>query len=1288
VTLLLTPLTAAPAADIAWSGGVVTGDAVVSNRGTLVEACNFGNVDVSAPTVNGVPFTAVDFTSGQSPASLSGLTYNTGESGKLPGSGVNELSDAIAYRSGVDPQVATLTGLSIGTDYELQFFYYHNSVNRSVTIRDGNGNEITLREEGEPMFATGSFTADATTQDLTFDANTGSQFLNAYQLREATPVPPLVLGEVIISEFSASNDSGHADGDGSFPDWIEIWNSTEAVVLLDGWFLTDDAAIPGRWPFPYVTLEPNEFLVVHASGQAVDDYVDAGGALHANFRLDAAGGYLALMKPDGAGGIEVASEFWTYPPQETDISYGFYGTAAPLAAGFLESLTPGAPNSAQGFGGFVADTKFTPNRGFYSAPIDVVITTATEGAVIRYTTDGSEPGIDHGLDYPGGAGIPVTGTTIIRAAAFRDGFQPTDIDTHTYLFVDDVVNQPANPRGFPVTWTGSDYAMEDNATHLALIAGDGGLSAAEAKAVVADALLELPALSLSMHVDDWFSPSLGIYHNSTAGGMAWERACSAELIHPPGLAGEGDFQVDCGVRIQGFTSRNPSANPKHSLRLAFRGRYGETKLRHPFFGDEGPSEFDTIVLRSNAQDAWVYSSGSNRVGQFIRDEWARKTHRAMGHASPTSNWVHLFINGLYWGVYNPTERPDAAHSAAYFGGDKDNYDALKNHEEVLDGTGDAYRVLLAMIQNDPNNFSAGYRDLSDPADYAAVIPFFDLEMMIDYMIHNMYAAATDWPGNNYIGYDRTGAHGGWKFYDWDNEHGMKHPVNTNRTTPHSRDRDSPTKFHHALRSNAEYRVLFGDRLHKAMFNGGALHVDPADPAWDPAHPGRNIPAARWMELTGRIETALIAESARWGDYRKSTPYTMFNEFQSIRNDLLQNWFPTRSSIVLSQFRAQGLYPQTDAPEFSRFGGVVPAGFRLRMTAPGGGTIYFTRDGSDPRIPATAGSSGDGLSANAEPYTSPVTLDSTGTVKARVLDGGEWSALTETSFIVGTPADAGNLVVSEIMYHPVGGTPHEYIEVMNISTTETVELTGVRFTAGISFEFPVGMRLVSGERLLVVDNLSAFEAAYGAGHPVAGPYTGQLDNGGEQLVLTAQDGAVIRDFRYGDDSPWPESADGAGDSLVLVAPAWNPDHSDPFSWRASVGPGGTPGTADDTQFEGSPNEDFDADGLVALIEYALGSSDTLREADDFPSIATGQFPDGAGGMQEYPTFTYRRNLAADDLVYQVEISADNETWSSAVEDVVFVSSRNVGGGVALVTYRSTSPIGARPHEFMRLRVTTR
>lgn len=1444
----------ARAASISWTSGVVPGDEIIRNGGELIEAGNFGNSSVSSPVINGVQFQGIDFSSGQSPQHLTGLSYNTGENGKRPGVGFNELFDTIAYRSGSNLQIATLTGLEPGTEYEVQFFYYHDTVNRSVTIRGADGGDVILSENGMPLHATGLFTADAGSQSLIFDANVGSQFLNAYQLREHRPKPPLVLGEVVISEFVASNKGGLKDGNGKSSDWIEIWNSTSGSVDLAGWFLTTSPAHDSRWSFPSITLSPDQRFLVFASGREEEHYVGPSGYLHTNFKLAKNGGYLALLKTDLEGKVNSASEYVDFPSQKSNVSYGMYGSEVPLKVGYLERTTPGLPNSDQGFNGFAGDTSFSQDRGFYDEPFWVTIRSEVEGATIRYTLDGSEPTPANGLDYPGGLGIEITKTTTLRAAAFKEGFQPSNVDTQTYLFPEDIVEQPSDPAGFPSDWTGADYGMDNDPVHLGLIAGDPGLDTEGSKSVIQEALQELPTLSLVMDVEDWFGDS-GIYSNSTARGAEWERKCSAELIFPNNLEGD-PFQIDCGVRVQGNTSRNAAANPKHSLRISFRSEYGESKLRYPFFGEDSPSVFDTIVLRSNSQDGWVYHTARNRLGQFVRDAWARETHRRMGHASPDSNWVHLFINGLYWGVYNPTERPDASYGESHYGGDKEDWDAIKNHEEVLDGNRSAYGNLLSLIQNDPDNWNAGYRDLSGPEDYGAIRSIVDVEMLIDYMIHNMYAAADDWPGNFYMGFDRSRRNGGWKFYDWDNEHGMKNPVDLDRTRPHSRDDDSPTKFHHALKSNPEYRQLFGDRLHKAFFNGGVLYVDPEQPNWDPLNPGRNVPAALWMSLTGEIEQALIAESARWGDYRKSTPYTVFNEFETLRNDLLENWFPARSLVVFDQFRAQGFYPNIEAPVFNQFGGSVANGFSLEMTGPEQGAIYFTTDGSDPRIPvyeevqnvvlaedsevsilvpqsdlglgwthisyddegwkkgtggvgyeifpgdyhpfigvsvpemyganeslyirysfeiesedalaevaslilemsyddgfvaylngvkvasanapdspewqsgATQGHADDlavtrlpfdisqytnhlqvgknilavhglnlgargsdflisprivsvntdaaGVSPFALRYRNEINLAESGVVRARVLQEGEWSALTEAGFIVGVPATAGNLVVSEIMYHGEEGDQYDYIELMNISGTDSIQLGGAGFTEGIKFEFPLKMVLNPGERLLLVENETAFEARYGALHRIAGQFTGNLDNGGERLAISGIGGALIQDFSYDDKAPWPETVDGRGYSLVLINPQSNPSHGDPESWRASVAIGGSPGQSDSSQFTGEADKDEDGDSIPALLEYALGSSDLEADHNMLPKLA---FLETGMGSE----FAFTRNPGADDLVYHVETSRDLISWAEIAKEGLLINRGYEADGKYWVRY--VLP-GGVDQFFLRLRVSLR
>ena len=205
----------------------------------------------------------------------------------------------------------------------------------------------------------------------------------------------------VISEFLASNASGQVDGNGNATDWIEIWNESDSPINLDGWSLSDDPANLGRWPFPPHTLQPGERYVVHASGQATINYVDAKGAAHTNFKVSSgSGGFLALVDSSS----QIVHAFRDYPGQRTDVSFGLNRTGEPA---FFPSPTPGAANGEDGVAGLVADTKFSIDRGLFTEPISVMISTGTEGATIRYTTDGSIPTSENGQDYPGGDGIRI-----------------------------------------------------------------------------------------------------------------------------------------------------------------------------------------------------------------------------------------------------------------------------------------------------------------------------------------------------------------------------------------------------------------------------------------------------------------------------------------------------------------------------------------------------------------------------------------------------------------------------------------------------------------------------------------------------------------------------------------------------------------------------------------------------------------------------------------------------------------------------------------------------------------
>jgi len=113
-----------------------------------------------------------------------------------------------------------------------------------------------------------------------------------------------------------------------------------------------------------------------------------------------------------------------------------------------------------------------------------------------------------------------------------------------------------------------------------------------------------------------------------------------------------------------------------------------------------------------------------------------------------------------------------------------------------------------------------------------------------------------------------------------------------------------------------------------------------------------------------------------------------------------------------------------------------------------------------------------------------------------------------------------LRITEIMYNPTAltGSPtdpqeYEYVELKNISPNETLNLSGVRFVEGITFDFTGSLvtSLAPGARVLVVRNTAAFTAKHGSGWPVAGQFAGALDNAGERLRLLDAANEEILDF---------------------------------------------------------------------------------------------------------------------------------------------------------------------------------
>ena len=355
--------------------------------------------------------------------------------------------------------------------------------------------------------------------------------------------------------------------------------------------------------------------------------------------------------------------------------------------------------------------------------------------------------------------------------------------------------------------------------------------------------------------------------------------------------------------------------------------------------------------------------------------------------------------------------------------------------------------------------------------------------------------------------------------------------------------------------------------------------------------------------------------------------------------------------------------------------------------------------------ATAGS-GNSPSPISLSYDRPIKLEGGVEVKARTFDGVDWSPISSAIFKVNTiPASANNLVVSEINYRPEPATDDEkaagfssrgdfeFIELLNINTTRSINLEGVTFAGGVDFTFDANLAaealvLPPGGRVVLVDNVDAFNFRYPSSRAViGGNFGGNLSNDGEQVHIIAANGTTIKDFTYNDVAPWPTTPDGDGYTLTLVDPDNNPDHSDPNSWTASANIGGSPGLGDGEGFNGDPSEDQDGDGLNAFLEYAFGTSDSDTKSKAFPSIKIDSLSIN-NELAEYLVFEFQKNTNAGGINYQIQTSNDLKTWSSASEEFTTLSSQNNDDGTESVIYRSNEKYKESSNaKFYRLNVTT-
>ena len=463
---------------------------------------------------------------------------------------------------------------------------------------------------------------------------------------------------------------------------------------------------------------------------------------------------------------------------------------------------------------------------------------------------------------------------------------------------------------------------------------------------------------------------------------------------------------------------------KRAFRLVFKKEYGTGKFESSIFqdaplnGETAAGVYDRIVLRSGKNRSWATSWYPNRTA-YTRDQWARDTQIAMSGLGSHGTFVHLYLNGLYWGVYNACERPDAWFLAAHLGGSMQDWFAV-NEDGPFHGDPARWNYLRRELKD---------KNMREPSHYEELQRYLDIAKFADYMILCWYMHDWDWPDYNWFAGSRINPPSPIMFFVWDAELSWETGpdaeawVHPRFRADQDSDEANMVGIWHSLRKNSDFMILFADRVYRHCFNEGALtQVNVTE---------------RWRFLNRFVEDALLAESARWGDAReevgatrRTRENTFYPEVERVAERMRRN-----VEKLIEALREEGYYPALDPPELKvstalTGGKVVELGNPNRRNRPNrpnrdNGTIYYTLTGEDPRSP------GGDLSPNAFRGAAgkKITLGLSATLKARVKTNGpegEWSALAEAmpgflatvranpSFLSGPP----QLHRSAIASHPL------------------------------------------------------------------------------------------------------------------------------------------------------------------------------------------------------------------------------------------------------------------------------
>ncbi|HTY88827.1 MAG TPA: CotH kinase family protein [Candidatus Acidoferrum sp.] len=770
-----------------------------------------------------------------------------------------------------------------------------------------------------------------------------------------------------ISEFMATNVTTAVDADGDPSPWIEIYNPTASDVNLSGWSLTTNANNLRQWIFPNVVLldagdasGSDNFMVVFASGKNRTNNL---AELHTNFRLPVNGGYLALADSQ----TNIVSVYTNFPAQLPDVAYG-RDLFNPNFAGYFPAPTPGEAN-------LIAGTNFSPPvifsrpGGTFTASFTLQLSTASNNATIHYTLNGSVPTSDSAT-YA--SPLSITGFGQVRARAFGAGLLPGPVHSETYLKLDSGLSKTNSNLPAMVLYnfgeanipTDDTYGSTNQLVNVSLYEPvNGNTSLTNIPTLTARAGFHIRGSSTEYIAKHAFSVEF------------WDDLNNSADYSPLGLPAESDFVLYAPNNFEPVLIHNPLI---YQLSNEI-GRYApRTRLVE-------------VYLVTNAGPV----TATNYNGIYVLEEkikWdANRVDIDKIHSVDTLHPLDNSSPNVTGGYMMKIDRLDAGESGFNAAGQTIAYVAPHEFDIATPQRAPQQQYLQSYM----NAFGTALNGASYTNATNGFRAYLDQASWIDHHILNVVTFNVDALRlSAYFYKPRTNVLVFGPIWDFDRSQGSTDGRDYSPLYWRAPNGDLGTDFFNytwwgRMFTDIDFWQAWIDRyedLRAGALSTNHIYAD-IDALVAQVQAEEPREAARWPSLTApRSGTITISGYS----------YTFPGTYQGEVN-FLKKWYADRLNFMDTNFVAK--------PVFNNLTGAFTNGATLTLTAPGA-TIYYTTNGTDPRV------SGGGVAANALIYTGAIPLITNVTITARAYNASHhnltgannpplsspWSGLASESFV--------------------------------------------------------------------------------------------------------------------------------------------------------------------------------------------------------------------------------------------------------------------------------------------------